>query len=177
MLWARSPPRTAALLDRAKRYRRAPAKTRNTIDAALEWLKRFQDTRASGKNEKDGRWHPSLFVQHDKTRRISGEGGTLYSAGVTGLALSAFLAVGRGDDPAVREGLDYLMNAQRPDGLFTGPRSQHFQIDHAYATAAVCEAWIVTQDPRLRRTARRRGLPGRAQSRSRVALRPACRRE
>ena len=143
------------ILGRAARYKRAPVGTRKAIDAALEWLKRYQDTAASGVNKADGRWHASQFVNHQPAGRMNGRGGSLYSAGVTGLALSAFLAVGRTDDPAVREGFGFFLKTQRPDGLFCSMMSQHFMIDHAYATAAMCEAWALTNDPRYRDSAQR----------------------
>ncbi len=143
------------ILGRAKRYKRAPGATRKSIDSALDWLRRFQDTRASGVNKADGRWHPKQFVAHDKLGTVKGTGLPNYSPGVTGLALCTFMAVGLADDPSAREGLEYLLRAQRRDGLFREASSQHFLIDHAFATAAVCEAWILTGDPRYRRAARR----------------------
>ena len=144
------------LIGRAERYKRAPAATRKSIDAALDWLRRFQDTRSAGKNSKDGRWDPQLFVKHDAGGTISGAAqSSRYGVGVTGLALSAFLATGRAGDPAVREGLAFLVESQRTDGLFTEPVSLHFLIDHAFATVALCEAWIVTGNPRYREAARR----------------------
>ena len=94
---------------------------------------------------------------------MRGQGGPLYSDGLTGMALSAFLSVGyldRGKDQPyarnVREGLEYLMRIQMGDGcLSTTKQSMHFMLVHAFATIAMCEAWILTGDPRYGRCAQR----------------------
>ncbi|MHC4957971.1 MAG: HEAT repeat domain-containing protein [Planctomycetota bacterium] len=137
------------VIGRADRYRKASGKVKHAIDYALDWLERFQDR----EGENAGRWHPAEFVNH--APGMTGQGVKHYGAGVTGLSLSAFLAVGRADDPAVKRGLDYLARIQRPDGLFAAPISMHFMIDHAFATTALCEAWLITNDPRYRDTAQR----------------------
>lgn len=138
------------LIGRAKRFAKAPKKTQESIDAALSWLASVQDRKASGKNKSDGRWDSDNFIAHDKG---GDPGQPLYDAGVTGLALSAFLAVGRADNDAVREGLAYLVRKQNSAGVFSNTRSQHFQLAHAFALAAVCEAWILTGNPNHRRAA------------------------
>jgi len=143
------------LIGRKARYKRAPAATKEAIEGALDWLARHQDSRQSGVNDADGRWHPKDFLHHHKQGEMSGPGLPLYSAGVTGLAVSVYLAIGRSDDPVVREGLKFLLRTQDASGILNDRRSQHFLIDQAFATVALCEAWVVTGDPRYRRAARR----------------------
>ncbi|MHC4339369.1 MAG: HEAT repeat domain-containing protein [Planctomycetota bacterium] len=148
------------LLGRQTRYRSAPAASRRVIEAGLKWLAAHQDTEASGVNDADGRWHPTDFVKHHPPDRMKGKGIDHYSGGVTGLALSAYLAAGytdRGSENPyaknVREGLAFLMQRQQSSGCMSETRSQHFLIDHAVATVAMCEAWILTGDPRYGRCA------------------------
>jgi len=138
---------------RRERFEDAPLETRKSIDGALAWLGRFQDRAGRGVNKSDGRWHPTEFPAHD--RASTGAGQPLYSAGVTGLAVSAFLAAGRVDAPEVNEGLGYLIKAQNWWGVYGETKTQHFQLANAYALIAMCEAWILTGDPRYRRSARR----------------------
>jgi len=140
------------LRGRATRYARAPRETKRSIDAALDWLVKVQDTKASGVHKSDGRWDCGDFMDH---RRGEGAGHQLYDAGVTGLAISALLAVGRSDNDNVREGVAYLIREQDAWGSLADQRSQHFQIAHAFALSALCEAWIVTGDPNCRRAAQR----------------------
>jgi len=141
------------LTGRAERFKRAPKPVRESIEQALAWLASCQDTKQRGANDADGRWHPTDFVKHFPEGAMSGPGGRLYSGGVTGLAASLYLAIGRFDDPALREGLEFLVRSQDGSGYLSDSRSQHFLIAHAFATQAMCEAWIVTGDPRYRRCA------------------------
>jgi len=149
----------SGVLDRAKRYKKATKPVRAAIESALRWLGSVQDTEKSEVNWKDGRWHSKRFVNHHQELR--GEGGVLYSHGVTGLALSAYLSVGYTDRdksphaPHIREGLAFLLSIQDPDGCVPSKSSQHFMIAHSYASITLCEAWLVIGDPRYRRAARR----------------------
>ena len=106
----------------------------------LGWLARHQAA--------DGHW--SLDKSTDKSMKNDTAG--------TAFGLLPFLAAGvthkGGKGPAqkysktVAAGLDYLLKQQRRDGSFPGSTSTH-----GLATMAVCEAYSLTSDPKLRRTA------------------------
>ncbi|HYF01361.1 MAG TPA: hypothetical protein VEJ18_20730 [Planctomycetota bacterium] len=112
--------------------------TEPAIRAALAWLARAQQA--------DGRWTgPS-------TRQ---EGGVQapYATGLTGLALMAFLAEGHSGKsgefaPAVRRGLDYLLQEQKASGLI-GPDTGNYLYNHAIASLALLEAALMTRDEAL----------------------------
>ena len=126
------------------------AATRAAVAAALGWLAEHQD--------EDGRWDCDNFAKHDPAGdKCSGPGGSLYDVGVTGLALTVFLNAGytdRGSSTTnpyaktVRRGLRLLMVSQDQQGCI-GPRvSQHFMYNHVIATAALCDAYRITKNPR-----------------------------
>ena len=117
---------------------------------ALRWL-------ASHQSE-DGGWEAAGFDRWCDGKPATGErpdgpGMAMYDAGVTGLALCAFLGAGysnRGEHEftkVVRRGLAYLKNVQDPEGCF-GPRStQHYIYNHATAALAMVEAFGMTESP------------------------------
>jgi hypothetical protein len=80
---------------------------------------------------------------------------------MTGLALLAFLGSGHthleGPYQAdVRRGLEFLMQAQAPDGNLGGQAAVfEFMYCHAMAACALSEAYGMTRDERLRETVRR----------------------
>ena len=105
--------------------------------AALLWLQRAQ--------EPDGSWDARKW-----------EGSSSYSAGMTGLALLAFEGAGfthtRGRFRlTVARGLDWLRRNQRENGSF--PWETFYE--QGIATMAACEAYGLTEDPRLRAMAQR----------------------
>ena len=79
----------------------------------------------------------------------------------TGLVLLTYLGGGYThlDDKhraVVRKGLDWLIRHQKPDGdLFSGGTKYAWFYSHGIATIALCEAYGMTQDPELRRPARK----------------------
>jgi len=115
---------------------------------ALRWLAAHQS--------EDGGWECEGFAKWCDGKANTGEkpdgpGKAMYDAGVTGLALCAFLGAGytnRGDHEfakVVRKGLSYLKNVQDPEGCF-GPRStQHYIYNHACAALAMVEAYGMTE--------------------------------
>jgi hypothetical protein len=117
---------------------------------ALRWLAAHQSD--------DGGWEAAGFDRWCDGKANTGEkpdgpGKAMYDAGVTGLALCAFLGAGytnRGDHEfakTVRKGLAYLKNVQDPEGCF-GPRStQHYIYNHATAALAMVEAYGMTESP------------------------------
>ena len=119
----------------------------------LHWLAAHQSP--------DGGWEAAGFDQWCDGKRNTGEkpdgpGDAKYDVGVTGLALSAFLAAGythRVNHPfatTVRKGLAYLKNVQDPEGCF-GPRNSVWYVyNHARASLAMVEAFGMTGAPALR---------------------------
>ncbi|MBI1850759.1 MAG: hypothetical protein HYR85_10485 [Planctomycetes bacterium] len=84
-----------------------------------------------------------------KTNQCSGKGGPLYDAGVSGLALLAFLGAGYTHDSGrfkdtVKKGLRYLVKIQDPEGCFGGRSANNFTYGHAICTLAMAEAYGLT---------------------------------
>ncbi|MFQ5654494.1 MAG: prenyltransferase/squalene oxidase repeat-containing protein [Planctomycetota bacterium] len=122
--------------------------TERAVREGLEGLARHQ--------EPDGSWDPEGFPRHCAVGiRCSGPGFQEYRAGITALALLAFLGAGidgRRDLPhkdVVRRGLDYLLSVQDSTGCF-GPRRGQYMYSHAITSFCVAEAAILTGDSRYR---------------------------
>jgi hypothetical protein len=125
---------------------------------ALKWLAAHQSA--------DGAWEAAGFHAWCDGKPATGErpdgpGKAMYDAGVTGLALCAFLGAGytsRGEHEfatTVRKGLAYLRSVQDAEGCF-GPRStQHYIYNHACASLAMVEAYGMTESVIYRGPAQR----------------------
>ena len=79
---------------------------------------------------------------------------------ITGLALLAFLGAGRSQADGehaetVRKGIDFLLSIQKEDGDLRGSSKAVGMYCHAMASLALCEAYALTRDPRLREPVRR----------------------
>jgi HEAT repeat protein len=120
---------------RREKQRRRDLRSEVAIDKALAWLRANQ--------EKEGHWNSYRFG-----------GGQLYDAGVTGLALLAFLGAGIRDED-VRAGLEYLLRNQERDGVYGTRSTRFFLYNHALASLAMCEAASIHPLPRYRRSAQR----------------------
>jgi hypothetical protein len=100
----------------------------SAVERALRWLKVGQQADGSWPKNKDA---------------------------MTALAVLSFLAHGErpgesaefGD--TVRAGIQYLMESQRPDGMWSG------NYEHPIATYALCEAYGMTQNPTVREAAQK----------------------
>jgi hypothetical protein len=109
--------------------------TEAAVGLALNWLAKQQD--------KDGFWE---FDGSHKEDRIA----------ATGMALLPFLAAGESPSTGekyketVSKGLDYLTSKINPTGQF-GKAGMY---SHAIATIALCEAAGITQDDKLKKTAK-----------------------
>ncbi|MHC4958132.1 MAG: prenyltransferase/squalene oxidase repeat-containing protein [Planctomycetota bacterium] len=142
---------------RNHQHNRAPKMVRFAVDRGLKWLSDHQDG--------DGRWDADDFMKHDPAGdQCTGAGGALFDVGGTGLSLLAFLGAGFTDRGSVRDnqyaktvrmGLRYLMTVQDKDGVFGSRASQHWIYNHAIATAAMCDAYALTRNPRYRGPATR----------------------
>jgi hypothetical protein len=128
--------------------------TEERLMAALEWLKRHQ----SG----DGSWDCDGFSANCSAKlgaACTGRGSAVFDAGVTGLALLAFLGAGydgRQESPyseTVRNGLKYLRGVQDAQGCFGPVSDSRHTYSHACATIAMCEAYAATKLLPWRRSA------------------------
>jgi hypothetical protein len=118
---------------------------------ALLWLKNHQDA--------DGRWDADQFMKHDvQGAPCTGPGNGGTDVGVTGLALLAFL--GRGNTlrlgpfrEVVRSGVRWLVEQQDENGRIGEQASLSYMYSHAIAALALCEAYGLSDVPRLRKPA------------------------
>jgi hypothetical protein len=114
--------------------------TESAVMMGLVWLKNHQS--------EDGRWSCSKFNGACKKGMCTGAGASdAHDAGITGLALLAFLGAGHTHKQGafketVKEGLKALHDLQGPEGRF-GPESPDgvWMYDHAICTQAAVEAY------------------------------------
>jgi hypothetical protein len=156
---SRLDPNRFALAQRAG----ASRESEQAVERALEWLRRHQDP--------DGRWDGGTAKYKDGS---IAEGDNDYTAhcppgdvcfgecyyweadtALTGLALLAYLGAGYTHTDGqyaetVERGLEYLRLAQKPDGDLRGRSVAVGMYCHAMATLALCEAYALTGDPKLR---------------------------
>lgn len=161
---SRLDPNRSALARRAG----ASRESEQAVERALDWLARHQDP--------DGRWDGGT-AKKDGVPYGAGEDdytthcppgdvcfGECYyweaDTAVTGLSLLAYLGAGythldgRHADTVAR-GLEYLRLAQKPDGDLRGRSQAVGMYCHAMATLALCEAYALTGDPKLRASVER----------------------
>ncbi|MFH1422495.1 MAG: hypothetical protein ABIH42_07275 [Planctomycetota bacterium] len=133
--------------------------TESAVTAALRWLHFHQ-------NKDDGHWDQDGFSKNCDSKlgpACDNPNGSAnqFDVAVTSLALLAFLGHGHthcvGEfKTTVRKGLDWLQKQQESDGCFSGGRQAESWIyNHALATMAICEAYAVSRDPRLKDPAQR----------------------
>ena len=147
---------------RAYRAGASPA-SEQAVERALDWLGRHQDA--------DGRWDAAT-ARYDDGSPAKGEdditvqsppgetcfGECLYweaDTALTGLALLAYLGAGYTHTdgkyaPYVAKGIEFLLSVQKPDGDLRGKSKAVGMYCHAMASIALCEAYALTGDERLR---------------------------
>ena len=124
------------------------AESEAAVASGLKWLAQHQAP--------DGHWSIDGFPQHGKCR-CTGTGSINNDIAGTALGLLPFLGAGKthrrsDDNPyqrTVDKGLKYLASRQNAKGYFGGG-SYYAQ---GLATIAVCEAYGLTSDPALKRSA------------------------
>jgi len=134
--------------------------TEGAIDNALRWLAAHQSPSGGWEAAGFGRWcDGKLVAERDRTEE--GPGRSVYDAGVTGLALCAFLRAGYTNRDkhrfgrAVSRGLRYLKSIQDHEGCF-GPRStSQYVYSHATCALAMVEAYRKTASPIYKGSAQR----------------------
>lgn len=125
-----------------------PAASQRSVDAGLAWLKRHQDPA--------GFWSCGSFSKRCAGDACDGTGQPQLDLGVTALATLAFLGAGDthrsgAHQEVVARALTWLRGQQDADtGLF-GPLNSHqaFLYEHALATLAVTEAYVLSKDDAL----------------------------
>jgi formylglycine-generating enzyme required for sulfatase activity len=126
--------RTGAARERLLREGGGGPKTEDAVGRGLAWLVRQQ--------REDGSWSGE---EHDPGHGKS-------ATGAAGTALALLPLLGAGHTPTdgkyaatVGKGIDSLLRAQQEDGGFSGSAYQH-----ALPTIALCEAYALMRDPRLK---------------------------
>jgi hypothetical protein len=140
-------------LTKAKMVRRegGTARSEKAVDNGLDWIVRHQ--------RPDGAW--SL----DTSGQCQGAGcpprmAMIADTGATGLALLPLLGAGHIHtvktryQANIRTGLGWLLECQQPTGeMFTGGDPLSRMYSHAIATMALCEAYGLSKDPKLKQPA------------------------
>ncbi len=125
------------------------------VNGALQWLARHQADDGSWSSRCLGTTSPESKCENDAP--CTGPGQKPYEMALTGLALLAFQAGGHYDfndntySDAVRKGLDWMVDHQRPDGGLVGSTKpgrfggfhKHFLYEHGIAAFALAEACAV----------------------------------
>lgn len=125
------------------------------VALALDWLARHQAA--------TGEWEAQHFERRcprDGSCQVKdAPGDKLYTPGVTGLALLAFMGAGHTSETgpyakSISLGLAWLVEHQNPEGGITHDRRVLFY-NQAVATWALCEATAATGDARFRTSAQK----------------------
>lgn len=123
--------------------------TERTVAAALSWIARHQNP--------DGSW--SLNYQHTcKDPSCTGAGKEISNSAATAMALLPFFAAGQTHkskgpyQKAIYGGLQWLIKNQTPDGNLSAGAGQ-VMYSHGLASIAMCEAFALTKDPAVGRSA------------------------
>ncbi len=124
--------------------------TEASVHAALRWLERHQSP--------DGRWDADGWKDQCAGEPCAAGGGAdaseagdlRHDAGLTGLALLAFLANGQTHrfgafKRSIHRGVKWLKSQQKADGSI-GFIDGETIYGHAFATAALCEAYALSKD-------------------------------
>jgi hypothetical protein len=123
--------------------------TREAVRKGLNWLARHQD--------RSGAWQAkSFYLKCRKGDACGGKGLSLNDAGVTGLAVLAFIYSGvtpesdlHGD--TVTSALDFLCSVQSPsDGCLGNRQGTHWIYNHAVAGLALLQACVLFDEPAWR---------------------------
>ena len=146
----------------------ASTASEQAVERALDWLARHQDA--------DGRWDGGTARYEDGTPVQGDDDFTVHcppgqtcfgecayweaDTALTGLALLTYLGAGYTHKDGkyattVGNGIDFLLAQQKSDGDLRGTSKAVGMYCHAMATLALCEAYALSLDPRLRDPAER----------------------
>lgn len=157
--------------DRSSRATRSGANvaSERAVEMGLDWLARHQDAdgRWNAGSRKDTSGSPARgetdFTMHCPPGEICSGDGYYFDVdtAMTGLSLLAYLGAGHthtnGGKYAntVERGIDFLLASQKANGDLRGPNQTVGMYCHAMATLALCEAFALTGDERLRKPVER----------------------
>lgn len=122
--------------------------TQDAVRMCLTWLAVHQSA--------DGRWDADGFDANCTKGRCEGKGTGDYDLGLTGLALVAFTGHGdthKLDGPfreTVEKGLKFILREQKSSGVIGDERLDEQMYNHALATYALGDAYVLTRDPMLK---------------------------
>lgn len=127
------------------------AASEKAVEDGLKWLAKHQD--------KSGVWSLHAFSQVDDCDGQCGHQGLSSDAGGTGFGLLPFLGAGYTHKSGkykntVQNGLDWLVADQTKEGTFQHCMAGNLYA-HGVATIALCEAYAMTKDPKLKGPAQR----------------------
>ena len=127
------------------------ATTEGAVEAALDWLAANQSAGGRWDADLHGAGRENQFLGHDRQGA-----GKRADTGITGLALLAFLGAGQSHLEGkhrqhVQHGLEFLLASQAADGNLYGDAELFARMYcHGIATLALCEAYALTGDERLK---------------------------
>ncbi len=128
------------------------AASESAVEHGLKWLADHQD--------KDGHWSLNEFhAAGECNGRCSMPGNVSSDAAGTGFGLLPFLGAGYTHQSGkfkktVKNGLDWLIEDQTKEGTFRHCGAGTLYA-HGIASIALCEAWAMTKDPKLKQPAQR----------------------
>ena len=127
------------------------AASEKAVEEGLRWLAKHQ--------EKSGAWSLNAFSQVDDCDGQCGNQGLNSDVGGTGFGLLPFLGAGYTHrngkyKNTVQKGLDWLIADQTKEGTFQNCLAGTLYA-HGVASIALCEAYAMTKDPKLKAPAQR----------------------
>ncbi|HUE71574.1 MAG TPA: squalene--hopene cyclase [Pirellulaceae bacterium] len=127
------------------------ATTEGAVEAALAWLAANQSAGGRWDADLHGAGRENHYLGHNRQGA-----GKRADTGITGLALLAFLGAGQSHLDGkhrehVQHGLEFLLASQAADGNLYGDAELFARMYcHGIATLALCEAYALTGDERLK---------------------------
>jgi hypothetical protein len=124
--------------------------TERAVAAGINWLARHQNP--------DGSWSLGDYSRNCKELRCSGEGQERSDSAATAFALLPFLAAGQTHETkgpyqkTIARGLEWLINHQNQEGSLAAGSGQ-VMYSHGLAAIVMCEAFGLSKDPRVRKSA------------------------
>jgi hypothetical protein len=117
------------------------------VERGLDWLAAHQNA--------NGSWSLHNFHINCKHPRCADAGTVASDPAGTGIALLPFLGAGHTSKvgkhrQTVTRALHWLLSQQRPSGTWPAPLDARPMYGHAMASIALCEAYGMTQDKKLR---------------------------
>ena len=127
------------------------AASESAVERGLKWLADHQD--------KDGHWSLHEFHTAGECNGRCSSPGSVSDAAGTGFGLLPFLGAGYTHQSGkykktVKTGLDWLIADQTKEGTFRHCDAGTLYA-HGIASIALCEAWAMTKDPKLKQPAQR----------------------